>query len=94
MTLSLHGSPCQLQHSGLQKGKGENRCTDQLNYRNTPLSSKANSSTRRFPVPFPAMTQRRLLFLTSGLGGRLERAGERTERKRRIAHAENIFMLT
>ena len=60
---------------------------------NPPHGSKANSSTPRFPLPFPALTQCQLLFLTSAPGGRLEHAGERTEGKGRIARAKNICTL-
>lgn len=94
VALSLHASPCQLQHSGLRKGKGEDGCTDQLNCRNPPHGSEANSSIPRFPLPFPTLTQCWLLFLTSALGGRLEHAGEKTEGKGRIACAKNICTLT
>lgn len=79
VALSLHASPCQLQHSGLRKGKEEDGCTDQLNCRNPPRGSEANSSIPRFPLPFPTLTQCWLLFLTSALGGRLEHAGEGRE---------------
>lgn len=94
VVLSLHASPCQLQRSGLRKGKREDGCTDQLNCRNPPHGSEANSSIPRFPLPFPTLTQCWLLFLTSALGGRLEHAGEKTEGKGRIACAKNICTLT
>lgn len=55
VVLSLHASPCQLQRSGLRKGKREDGCTDQLNCRNPPHGSEANSSIPRFPLPFPSV---------------------------------------
>lgn len=81
VALSLHTSPCQLQHSGLGKGKGGDGCTDRLNHMNPPCGSEANGLTPRFPLPFPALTHCRLLFLTLALGGRLELARERIEQR-------------
>lgn len=75
VVLSLHASPCQLQHLGLGKARGWMQRSSEL-YESSPRLS-VQQLNPKFLLPFPDLTQCLLLFLTFALGGKPEQAGER-----------------
>lgn len=86
VVLSLHASPCQLQHLGLGKARGWMQRSSEL-YESSPRLS-VQQLNPRFLLPFPDLTQCLLLFLTFALGGKPEQAGER---RGKIAYAKKYL---